>query len=144
MLSPDLTGAFHENALFGIRQDPGARMMISDVAYNLFTVFNALRLVCYLRQIYKIARETTGAGAISYPIWILRTAANSWTAIYSLTNLGDITLAWTYGLNALCCTIVIALTAFKQRQYHARIGQIPQRYPNAFNYASARQRRRAT
>ena len=52
-------------------------MMISDIAYDLFTVFNALRLICYLQQIYKIARDTTGARAISYPTWILSTAANS-------------------------------------------------------------------
>ena len=119
-------------------------MTISDVAYDFLTVFNALRLASYLPQIYKIARDTTGAGAISYSTWILWTAANSSTAIYSLTNPGHITLAWTNGLNALCCATVIALTAFKQRQYHARIGQIPQRYPNAFHYASARQRRCTT
>src|SRR4051812_25283651 len=58
-----------------------------------FHVLNALRLVCYLRQIYKIVRDTTGAGATSYPVWILRIAANSSTAIYSLTNPGDITPA---------------------------------------------------
>src|SRR5258708_34424584 len=98
MLPPDLTGAFHENAPFRIRQDPGARMLISDGAYGLFAVFNALRLVSYLPRIYKIARDTTGAGTISYSTWILWTAANSSTAIYSLTNLGDITLAWTNGL----------------------------------------------
>jgi hypothetical protein len=120
MLSPDLTGVFHQNALLGIRQDPGARMTISDVAYDLLTVFNAVRLVSYLLQIYKIARDTTGAGAISYSTWILWTAANSSTAIYSLTNPGHITLALTNGLNALCCAIVITLIAFKQRQYRAR------------------------
>jgi hypothetical protein len=85
--------------------------------------FNAVRLVSYLLQIYKIARDTTSAGAISYSTWILWTAAISSTAIYSLTNPGGITLAWTNGLNALCCTIVITLTAFKQRQYHAGIPQ---------------------
>ena len=119
-------------------------MMISDVAYDLFTVFNALRLVCYLQQIYKIARDTTGVRAISYPTWMLWTAANSSTAIYSLTHPGNLTLAWIYGLNALCYTIVIALTAFKQRQYHAQIGQIPPGYPNAFDYASACQRHGTT
>jgi hypothetical protein len=119
-------------------------MMISDVAYDLFTVFNALRLVCYLQQIYKIARDTTGARAISYPTWILWTAANSSTAIYSLTHPGNFTLARIYGLNALCCTIVIALTALKQHQYHGRIGQIPSGYSNAFGYASACQRRGTT
>jgi hypothetical protein len=66
VLSPDLTGAFHKNALFEIRQGPGARMTISDVACDLLTVFNAVRLVSYLLQIYKIARDTTGVGAISY------------------------------------------------------------------------------
>jgi hypothetical protein len=98
-------------------------MMISDIAYDLFTGFNALRLVCYLQQIYKIARNSTGVRAISYPTWTLWTAANSSTAIYSFTHPGGITLAWIYGLNALCCTIVIALTAFRQRQYHARLGR---------------------
>jgi hypothetical protein len=105
-------------------------MMISDFAYDLFTVFNALRLVCHLQQIHQIARDTTGVRAISYPIWILWTAANSSTAIYSLAHPGNIILAWIYGLNAPCCAIVIALTTFKQRQYHARLGQIPPGYPN--------------
>ncbi|WP_426526614.1 hypothetical protein [Bradyrhizobium sp. McL0615] len=119
-------------------------MMISDVVYDLFAVFNAFRLACYLQQIYQIARDTTGVRAISYPIWTLWTAANSSTAIYSLTHPGNITLAWIYGLNALCCTVVMALTAFKQRQYHARIGQIPAGYPNVFDYASACQRHGTT
>ena len=98
MLPPDLTGAFHENAPFGNQKDTGARMMISDVAYDLFTVFHALRLVCYLPQIYKIARDTTGAVAISYSTWILWAAANSLTAIYAFTGPGHIMLAWTMGL----------------------------------------------
>jgi hypothetical protein len=119
-------------------------MMISDVVYDLFAVFNAFRLACYLQQIYQIARDTTGVRAISYPIWTLWTAANSSTAIYSLTHPGNNTLAWIYGLNALCCTVVMALTAFKQRQYHARIGQIPAGYPNVFDYASACQRHGTT
>ena len=119
-------------------------MTISDVTYDLFTVFNALRLAFYLSQIYRIARVPGVAGAISYSTWILWTAANSSTAIYSFSNLGDITTAWTSGLNALCCAIVITLTAFKQRQYPMWPGLMPQRYPNAFSYPSARQRRRAS
>jgi hypothetical protein len=122
----------------------GARMTISDVAYDLLTVFNALRLVSHLPLIYMIARDTTGTGAISYSTWILWTAANSSTAIYSLTNPGHIMLAWTNGLNALCCAIVIALTVFKQRRYHVRIGQILHRNPNALNCTTARQRRCTT
>ena len=89
-------------------------MMISDVAYDLCMVFHALRFVCFLPQIYRIARNTSGAVAISYSTWILWAAANSLTAIYAFTGPGHIILAWSNGLNALCCTIVITLTAFKQ------------------------------
>jgi hypothetical protein len=91
-------------------------MKSSDIAYDLFTVFNALRVISYLPQMYRIARDTSGASAISYSTWILWTAANGTTAIYSFTNLGDLTLAWTNGLNALCCTAVITLTAFKRHR----------------------------
>jgi hypothetical protein len=127
MLSPDLTGAFDENVPFGIRQDPGALMMISDVAYDLFMTFNVLRLAFYLSQIYRIARDTNRAGAISCSTWILWTAASSSTAVYSFTNQGHITMAWTNGFNALCCAMVIMLTAFKQRQYHAQVRQVSRR-----------------
>lgn len=96
-------------------------MMVSDVVYDLFTVFHALRLACYLPQIYRIARDTTGAMAISYSTWILWAAANSFTAIHSITGPGHIMLAWTNGLNALCCTIVIALTAFKQHRHQRHL-----------------------
>ena len=90
-------------------------MTISDVAYDLCMVFHALRLVCFLPQIYKIARNTSGAAAISYSTWILWAAANSLTAIYSVTGPGHIMLAWSNGLNALCCATVIVLTALRQR-----------------------------
>ncbi|WP_027578062.1 hypothetical protein [Bradyrhizobium sp. Ai1a-2] len=94
-------------------------MMFSDVAYYLFTFFNALRIVSYLPQIYKIAHDANGASAISYSTWFLWTAANGSTAVYSFSNLGDISLALTNGFNALCCAVVVALTAFKHRRCHS-------------------------
>ncbi|WP_027584930.1 PQ-loop domain-containing transporter [Bradyrhizobium sp. Ai1a-2] len=96
-------------------------MILGDVAYYSFTICNVLRLVSYLPQIHKIARDTNGATAISYSTWILWLAANASTAVYSVSNLGDATMAWTNGLNALCCVIVIMLTALKRRQFHSQI-----------------------
>jgi hypothetical protein len=98
-------------------------MTFADITYYLFTIFNALRIVSYLPQISKIARDTNGASAISYSTWSLWTAANGSTAVYSFSNLGDITLGLTNGFNALCCAVVVALTAFKHRQCHSRIRQ---------------------
>lgn len=91
--------------------------MFEDVVYYLFTISNGLRLVSYIPQIHKIARDTKGASAISYSTWILWLFANATTAVYSISNLGDATMAWVNGLNALCCVIVIILTAFKRRQF---------------------------
>ncbi|MCA6106754.1 PQ-loop domain-containing transporter [Bradyrhizobium cenepequi] len=96
-------------------------MTPSDIAYYLFTIFNALRLISYLPQIYKIAHDTNGASAISYSTWFLWIAANGSTAVYSFSNLGDITMGLTNGFNALCCVIVVALTAFKHRQSHSQV-----------------------
>jgi predicted MFS family arabinose efflux permease len=90
--------------------------MFDAVVYYLFTICNALRLVSYLPQMHKIACDTHGASAISYSTWSLWLAANASTAVYSISNLGDATMAWVNGLNALCCVIVIILTAFKRRQ----------------------------
>jgi hypothetical protein len=96
-------------------------MMFDDVVYYAFTICNALRLVSYLPQIHKVARDTNGASAISYSTWILWLAANATTAVYSASTLGDATLAWTNGLNALGCAVVIALTVFKRRQLPLQI-----------------------
>lgn len=87
----------------------------AEVAYYSFMICNGLQLVSYLPQIHKIARDTNGASAISYSTWTLWLVANATTAIYSGYNLGDATMAWTNALNALCCAIVIILTAFKRR-----------------------------
>jgi uncharacterized protein with PQ loop repeat len=96
-------------------------MTLGDVVYYSFTICNTLRLVSYLPQIHKVMRDTNGASAISYSTWILWLAANATTAVYSVYNLGDGTMAWTNALNALCCAIVIMLTALKRRQFHAQI-----------------------
>jgi hypothetical protein len=96
-------------------------MTSSDIAYYLFAIFNALRLISYLPQIYKIAQDTNGASAISYSTWFLWIAANGSTAVYSLSNLGDITMALTNGFNALCCAIVVGLTAFKHRRFQSQV-----------------------
>ena len=104
-------------------EEPGARMTFSDIAYYLFTTFNALRVVSYLPQIYRIAQDANGASAISYSTWFLWTAANGSTAVYSFSNLGDITLGLTNGFNAVCCAAVVALAAFKHRRFTSQIRQ---------------------
>ena len=94
--------------------------MFGEVVYYSFTICNGLRLVSCLPQIHTIARDTNGASAISYSTRILWLAANATTAAYSAYNLSDASMAWTNGLNALCCAIVISVTAFKRQRFLSR------------------------
>lgn len=91
-------------------------MTMADLAFYLFSFFNGLRVFSYLPQIVRVMRDTQGAIAISYSTWGLWTAANASTALYAAVSLHDIALAQINTLNALFCTIVIGVTAFKRHQ----------------------------
>jgi hypothetical protein len=91
-------------------------MTLGDLSFYLFTVFNGLRVVSYLPQILRVARDENGASAISYTTWLLWTGANATTGLYAGINLNDPMLAAINWLNAICCALVIALTAWKRRR----------------------------
>ncbi|TPO03320.1 hypothetical protein [Mesorhizobium sp. B1-1-5] len=90
-------------------------MTLGDLSFYLFTLFNGLRVVSYLPQILRVARDENGASAISYTTWLLWTGANATTGLHAGVNLDDPILAAINWLNAVCCALVIALTARKRR-----------------------------
>lgn len=98
-------------------------MTIADVSYWLFTIFNVLRIVSYLPQIYRVATDPYGASAIAYSTWGLWAAANASTALYAAYNVFDPPLAAINLLNALCCLAVILLTIYKRKMF--RLNQTP-------------------
>jgi hypothetical protein len=99
-------------------------MLISDATWLAFAAFSGLRTISYVPQIVRIARDPNGASAISYPTWLLWTAANTATALYAATNLNDVWLAYVSSIYALCCMVVIVLTTFK-RLAHRRTKGVP-------------------
>jgi hypothetical protein len=94
-------------------------LLISEATWLAFATFSGLRIFSYVPQILRIASDRNGASAISYPTWVLWTCANAFTAAYAATNLCDLWLAAVSSVFALCCLIVIALTAIK-RGLHRR------------------------
>ena len=90
-------------------------MEMSSLTLLLFTAFSGLRMFSYLPQILKVARDANGASTISYSTWGLWTGANITTALYALTNLGDMYLAFVSIVYAACCVTVIVLTMLKRR-----------------------------
>jgi hypothetical protein len=96
-------------------------MLISEATWLAFAAFSGLRIFSYIPLILRIANDRNGASAISYPTWVLWTCANVSTAAYATMNLGDPWLAVVSSVFALCCVVVIALTAIK-RILHRRTG----------------------
>jgi uncharacterized membrane protein len=94
-------------------------MFVAEATWLAFAAFSGLRTISYVPQIVRIAKDRNGASAISYPTWLLWTGANVTTAMYAATNLNDVWLAFVSSIYALCCIVVIALTAIK-RLVHRR------------------------
>jgi len=95
-------------------------MRAADATLCLFTLFGGLRIVSYIPQILRIARDRDGAGAISYATWMLWIGANASTAMYASVNLGDAWLAFVSWIYAACCLAVILITARKRYLRHRR------------------------
>lgn len=93
---------------------------MADFSFWLFTIFNGLRIVSYLPQIYRVAVDTHGASAIAYSTWFFWIAANAATALYAIYNVFDPALAAINLTNALCCVAVILLTAYKRRVFRLK------------------------
>jgi hypothetical protein len=93
-------------------------MAIPDMTFALFGLFNMLRLVSYLPQIVRVARDPHGAGAISYTCWVIWIGANASTAAYAAINLDDLWLSAVSSFNAACCIVVVGLTVWKRNRWY--------------------------
>ena len=96
-------------------------MTLAEVSLGAFSAFSGLRLVSYFPQIYRVARDANGASAISYSTWLMWTGSHLSTGCYAAINLGDRLLAACSGLYALCCILVIVMTAIKRRRHSGRM-----------------------
>ena len=83
----------------------------------LFTVCNVVRVLAYVPQMLCIARDANGASSISYTSWGLFALSHAATALYALALSGDRWLALNFAANALCCAVIITLTAAKRRRF---------------------------
>ncbi|RTL65081.1 MAG: hypothetical protein EKK41_20675 [Hyphomicrobiales bacterium] len=95
-------------------------MKMSDLTLLGFLAFGSIRIVSYVPQMVRIARDANGASAISYTTWCMWTFANCTTALYAGVNLKDPFLALVSSAYALCCIAVISLTAVKRSRHRAK------------------------
>jgi uncharacterized protein with PQ loop repeat len=83
----------------------------------IYAVCNAVRLLIYVPQIVAIARERSGAHAISMFSWIFWSFSHAVTAVYCQIVVNDPLLGSMMWGNAFGCLAVVVLTAAKRRRY---------------------------
>jgi hypothetical protein len=70
----------------------------------------------YVPQLIKIGRDTEGAVAISYATWGMFTLSHLSTVAYALVAVNDWKMAGVFAANTLCCSAILALTAYKRKR----------------------------
>jgi len=101
---------------------------------GIYTVCNTLRLLSYLPQIVAVARENSGAHAISLMSWWFWMVSHAATAVYCATVVKDPLLAAMMWGNTVGCVAVVALTMMKRQRYG---------WKRAYSGANARSNARA-
>ena len=83
----------------------------------IYALCNAARLLSYVPQTIAIAREGSGAYAISLISWIFWSTGHAATALYCTTVVHDPLLAGMMWGNTGGCLGVVLLTVLKRRRY---------------------------
>jgi hypothetical protein len=89
-------------------------MSAAEIAALLFTGVNCVRVLAYVPQVVRIARDRGGAEAISLCAWGLFALSHLSTIVYALFALGDARMAAIFAANLAACGLVIAFTAWKR------------------------------
>jgi hypothetical protein len=100
----------------GIDEDVGV-MAIADITLAVFTLCNSLRVVAYVPQIAKAARDRSGAQAISFGTWGLFLVSHTSAMAYAFVNKDDWTMASMFLCNALGCCAILLIAGWKRSRH---------------------------
>jgi hypothetical protein len=92
-------------------------MQLEEITLAMFAACNAVRLVAYVPQIRKAAKDLNGASSVSCTTWSLFLLANLSTVAYALVNRSDWGLAACFASNAVCCIAILVVVNWKRRNY---------------------------
>jgi hypothetical protein len=92
-------------------------MMIEDITLAAFTLCNSLRVVAYVPQIARAARDRSGAQAISFGTWGMFLVSHASATAYALVNKADWTMASVFLANAIGCGAILLIAGYKRSQH---------------------------
>src|SRR5262245_9047578 len=89
-------------------------MTAPEVALVLFTAMNTLRVLAYVPQILRVARDRDRAEAISCATWVMFALSHLSTVAYAILAVGDLRMAAIFAANVLACLLILGITAYKR------------------------------
>jgi hypothetical protein len=93
----------------------------TDVIIVVFTATNCLRIAAYLPQILRLARDDSGAAAVSCCTWFIFLISNISTGIYAAMVLNDRQMAVIFLANAICSGVILILALVRRRRPHPHV-----------------------
>lgn len=90
-------------------------MIPAGLAAVTFAACNSARVLAYIPQIVRIARDRNGSPGVSCLTWAGFAAANFSTVAYALVASAWI-MAAVFGVNAVFCLAIVTLTAWRRFQ----------------------------
>jgi hypothetical protein len=98
-------------------------MTLADITLTAFTLCNSLRVVAYVPQFIRAARDHSGAQAISFGTWGLFLVSHASATAYAIVNKQDWTMAMVFLGNAMGCTAILLIAALKRFRHQRWIEQ---------------------
>jgi hypothetical protein len=100
----------------------------TEIVIAAFAVTNGLRVVAYLPQILRLARDDSGAAAVSCCTWFLFLVSHISTAAYAALILNEPWMTVVFTANAVCSAAIVALTMLRRRNLSSRaVGRLAHR-----------------
>jgi hypothetical protein len=90
---------------------------LAPAVISTFTLINSLRILAYIPQILRAARDNGGAKAISIVTWELFLLSHLTTIAYAVVCVGDLLMALIFLGNALACLAIVGITLLKRRRH---------------------------
>jgi hypothetical protein len=89
----------------------------TEIIILAFAASNGLRVVAYVPQILQLARDESGAAAVSSCTWMLFLVSNLSTAAYASVVLDEPWMTLVFTTNAVFSAAIVSLILMRRRSW---------------------------
>ena len=90
--------------------------MLETLVAGIFSITNTFRIVAYIPQILRLAREPMAAHGVASSTWLMFFASHVATVAYAVIIVRDVAMAIVFLGNAIACALIVGLTLWRKQQ----------------------------